>query len=320
MLIKLNWLIFLIPLIDEILCQGVSLNANKKKANLLTPEEFNVIKTRDEITGLEECGLPPSDGTGVIDPRIGGTVPDNVDETNGCDGRTLEGLVKVERISMGLTERDRVISAAIDAIKTANNYSSIAELIEAKLRAVTSAQSAAKSTKLWFTFVGAKNAFSGSHKSMSTNEYITFSIGGLRINTLAVIVVVPGSGSCTNSDLISTPSPIRPGPFPINPIETSSGSQEPFLVKSDFDDSVNSFVLSILKPPGRTGAGSSIVSPILGRPEKPCQTLVNKLALKYEDSVDPRSWTCFSGPQHASNFKSFTDDIPAIKLKWVELN
>uniref|UniRef100_T1KA37 Uncharacterized protein n=2 Tax=Tetranychus urticae TaxID=32264 RepID=T1KA37_TETUR len=93
-------------------------------ANMLTPDEFNVIKTRDGITGLESHGLPPT-----------------------------------------------------------NRY---------------------MSTKLWFTFVGAKNAFSGSHKSMSTNEYITFSIGGLGINTLAVIVVVPGTGSCTNSDLIST--------------------------------------------------------------------------------------------------------------------
>ncbi|XP_053204054.1 uncharacterized protein LOC128388649 [Panonychus citri] len=287
----------------------------KKQNNLLTPEEFNVVKTREEIIALEDCGLPPSDGSGLIDPRIGGLVPENVDESNGCDGRTLEALVKVERISMGQTERDRIIAAAIEAVKTVSNYSSIAELMEAKLRSVTSAQSAAKSTKLWFTFVGAKNAFSGSHKSMATNEYITFVLGGLRINTLSVTVVVPSP--CTSSDLISTPSPVRPGPFPTGGGDFSGSgydNQDPVMVRSDFDESVNSFVLSILKPSTRSGGGSSIVSPTL-RSEKVCQSLVNKLALKYEESVDPRSWMCFSGAQHSANFKTFTDDIPAMKIK-----
>ena len=218
---------------------------------------------------------------------------------------------------MGQTERDRIIAAAIEAVKTVNNYSSIAELMEAKLRAVTSAQSAAKSTKLWFTFVGAKNAFSGSHKSIASNEYITFVLGGLRINTLSVTVVMPSP--CTSSDLIATPSPVS-GPFPIRGNGDFSGSgydnQEPVIVRSDFDESVNSFVLSILKTPTRSGGGgSSIVSPTLGRPEKACQSLVNKLALKYEDSVDPKSWMCFSGAQHSANFKTFTDDIPAMKIK-----
>ena len=196
--------------------------------------------------------------------------------TKNCEGKTLNEIIQITSSRMSLSDRKKVLRAAVEGVRELNAYVDIASHVSETMRQ--------KTNERWFCFAGAKQAF-GNNVKDRVSKYLSFTMSEM---TIELFSIADGPKPSTRPEVSR---PIRPI------LDEIPFDKNPQLIESNLDLEDQQRLIEILRKALRNDHNNY---------DRACQTVLNQLAAKF--SFD-QTWSCAIGGQYKFSFKSNDDRI-----------